>query len=176
MIFTTKTRKNAKMVLMPCKYDFYSYFYQPCLILIRILIRSFIHSFFLPDYTLQILLLFIFDIFSLGVCIKMRRFFYNMIIFYFYLVYMAAFASFDLFFYLETISILPSDTKRELFSFIMIAAMIGSSLLISLAFFVLFVVVIGKFISRNVSKIFDSSAATRDRKSKLAAKKSQFVK
>lgn len=152
LVFSNTSRRNAKMLLMPCRYSFYSFLYQPLLILLRILIRTFIHSFLLPNYTIQIFMLFLTDLFFIGVCLKMRRYFHNIFIFGFSLLYMLAFATFDLFFYLETIQALAAGTKRELFSMIALGIIFGSSFMISMTFLIGLVSIYLKLLCKTVSK------------------------
>ena len=103
ILFCTKSKKRAKVIIMPLKYNTFSYFHQPSLILLKILIRSFIHSFFLQTYPHQILLLFLLDSIFLAYCIKIYSYFYNRIVFSLQCIYLFTFALFDLFFYLESL-------------------------------------------------------------------------
>jgi len=99
ILFCIKTKKCAKKIIMPLKYCAFSYFYQPTLILLKSLIRCFIHSFFLSNYIVQIFLLFLVDAISIIYCILIRRFFHNTCIYFGYLFYFIFFTTFDLFFY-----------------------------------------------------------------------------
>lgn len=121
------------MVLVCCKYNSKSYFYQPFLLLIKLVCRSYIHSFCLNNYTLQIFCLAFCDLLCISLCIKMKKSFENIPIFLCYLIYNIAFSVFDIFFYLETTQVITNtESYREIFGLVTVLIIIASNSLVIL--------------------------------------------
>lgn len=73
MIFSLEKKKSSSNLLTTTKYGFKSFYFESIYFVFRNFIRGFIHSFFIGNYSSQIALLFVTDLFFITVCIYMRN-------------------------------------------------------------------------------------------------------
>ena len=99
-IYYLDNKKSSTNLLVQCKYNHNSFWYEPCLFISRSALKSFFHGFFITNYQTQIIVLFLLDIPYLFLVIKMRKYFRYTIFFIIMLLYLIGFAFFNFYFVL----------------------------------------------------------------------------
>lgn len=140
ILYSTKKEKNAKVVILPLRRHTFSYFHQPYLIFLKILARSFIHAFFLSHYPLQVGLLFASDIVYIIFCFRIKCFFYSGLLFMLQFIYLFAFTALDFYYFVESsVKIVNFQNIREIYGLVTVCTIIGVSILMTLALFVIWI-------------------------------------
>ncbi len=153
-----------------CRNNRNSFFFQPALFVFRVLLRSFIHSYFIQSYLQQIFFLIIVDCFSIFTSIYIRKYYKSILIFTLYTLYLIFLTIFDVYFYFESLYKFPKYLKRELFGVAILGALFIFSTFACLTFFFKYIVNLVKDCKKLVrkNKITKTSAQTQKTRPKLS--------
>ena len=113
-----------------------SFFFEPALVLVRSVTKTFTHGFLLCSYSAQIAVLLLLDVCFLVLCLYRLRSFRNKPIACLLTAYFLGFLLFDLFFVAEIYTDITKMWDRELIGFIICCSLAGISLLMCLVFLI----------------------------------------
>lgn len=153
-----------------CRNNRNSFFFQPALFVFRVLLRSFIHSYFIQSYLQQIFFLIIVDCFSIFTSIYIRKYYKSILVFTLYTLYLIFLTIFDVYFYFESLYKFPKYLRRELFGVTILGALFTISALACLTFLFKYLLNLFKDCKKLVcrNKITKTSARTQKTRPKLS--------
>ena len=134
-----------------------SFFFEPALVLVRSVSKTFTHGFLLCSYSAQIAVLLLIDVFFLVLCLYRLRSFRNKPIACLLTAYFLGFLLFDLFFVAEIYTDVTDKWDRELIGFIICCSLAGISLLMCLVFLISSLIDSCKFIKNFCNRITSTS-------------------